>query len=99
MRVLGVLDESLEGKQWLIGDRMTYADLAFVPYNAAVPMILGWPDDVEQSHDFRNMKAWHERMTSRSSCNGVRLDRPRVYQQRDASASQEVKSITVMNQT
>lgn len=65
-RVLGVLDRSLEGKSWLVGDKMTYADLAFVPWNDRLDfVILATP---EQKFDgFPNVKAWHERMTSRPS--------------------------------
>ncbi|KAK7750069.1 hypothetical protein SLS62_008062 [Diatrype stigma] len=79
-RVLGVLDVALEGKQWLVGDRMTYADLAFVPYNAAVPIILGWADDVEQFKDHPNMKAWHERMVSLPSWRKAMELRSRLMQ-------------------
>ncbi|RYP52196.1 hypothetical protein DL768_002587 [Monosporascus sp. mg162] len=62
-RVLGVLDGVLEGKQWLVGDKMTYADLAFVSYNSVVPVVMGWADD-QHFGDYPNVKAWHERLTS-----------------------------------
>jgi glutathione S-transferase len=39
-RVLGVLDNHLEGKQWLVGEKMTYADLAFTTWNDRVDAIL-----------------------------------------------------------
>jgi glutathione S-transferase len=65
-RVLGVLEGILEGKQWLVGDKCTYADLVFVPYNNSVEWFLGVA--VENRFDgFPNVKAWHERMTSRPS--------------------------------
>ncbi|KAI1862688.1 uncharacterized protein JN550_010025 [Neoarthrinium moseri] len=35
-RVLGVLNQWLEGRQWLVGDKITYADLAFAPWNDRV---------------------------------------------------------------
>lgn len=31
-RIIGVLDESLENRQWLVGDKCTYADLSFVTW-------------------------------------------------------------------
>jgi glutathione S-transferase len=32
VRVNGVLDSALQGKEWLVGDKCTYADLAFVTW-------------------------------------------------------------------
>jgi glutathione S-transferase len=65
-RMLNVLDRVLEGKMWLVGDKMTYADLAFLPWNDRLDLVLGVP--VENMLDgFPNVKAWHERMASRPS--------------------------------
>jgi glutathione S-transferase len=65
-RVLGVLDGLLKGKDWLVGDKITFADLAFVPWNDRIDAILGVP--VENRFDgFLNVKAWHKRMTGRDS--------------------------------
>lgn len=39
----GVLDSWLgreEGREWLVGDKCTYADLAFVPWDYFTPLIL-----------------------------------------------------------
>ncbi|KAI1090721.1 glutathione S-transferase [Rostrohypoxylon terebratum] len=62
-RVLGVLEGLLEGKQWLVGNKMTYADMAWVPWNDRVDTSLGVPDS-NKFDGFPNVKAWHERMTS-----------------------------------
>ncbi|KAK7755161.1 Transcriptional regulator ure2 [Diatrype stigma] len=62
-RVLGVLEGWLEGKQWLVGDKMTYADMAWVPWNDRVDTSLGVPEP-DKFNGFPNVKAWHERMTS-----------------------------------
>ena len=43
-RVLGVLEQALRGKQWLVGDKCTYADLAFVTWNDRMDMVLGVHD-------------------------------------------------------
>ena len=64
--VLSVLEGLLEGKEWLVGDKITYADLAFVPYNDRVEWFLGVSAD-NRFDGLRNVKAWHERMTSRPS--------------------------------
>ncbi|RYP63009.1 hypothetical protein DL769_007092 [Monosporascus sp. CRB-8-3] len=65
-RVLGVLDGWLEGRQWLVGDKMTYADLAFLPWNDRIDaVILCAPE--EKFAGFPNVQAWHERMAARPS--------------------------------
>jgi glutathione S-transferase len=65
-RVLGVLETSLAGKEWLVGDKFTFADLAFAPWNDRIDMVIMCKR--EQMFDgFPNVKVWHERMTSRPS--------------------------------
>lgn len=65
-RVLGVLNSALEGRQWLVGDKMTFADMAFVPYHSLLHLFLErQPEDAFEG--FPNVGAWHERMTSRDS--------------------------------
>src|SRR6266571_4177858 len=65
-RVLGVLDGCLEGKQWLVGDKITFADLASATWNDRVDSLILCPPEAKFD-DFPNVKAWHERMTSRPS--------------------------------
>lgn len=65
-RVLGVLEQSLRGKQWLVGDKSTYADLAFVTWNDRMDMVLGVPDS-KPLKEFPNVEAWHNRMVGRES--------------------------------
>jgi glutathione S-transferase len=65
-RILGVLETSLEGKQWLVGDKCTFADLAFAPWNDRIDMILVIRPELKFD-GFPNVKAWHERMTGRPS--------------------------------
>lgn len=65
-RILGVLDGALEGKQWLVGDKLTFADWAFVPWNDRIDaVILCAPED--KFKGFQNVQAWHERMVARPS--------------------------------
>ncbi|OTA60392.1 glutathione S-transferase [Hypoxylon sp. EC38] len=65
-RIHGVLDGWLEGRQWLVGDKMTYADLAFTTWNDRSDDILECaPED--KFKGFPNVQAWHERMTQRPS--------------------------------
>jgi glutathione S-transferase len=69
-RVLGVLDGVLSAKpdsaQWLVGDRFTYADLAFVPWNDRLDATLGVPDE-QKFAGFPHVQAWHESMVQRPS--------------------------------
>ncbi|KAF2022713.1 glutathione S-transferase [Setomelanomma holmii] len=77
-RILSVLEGLLEGKDWLVGDKITFADLAFLPYNDRV-WFLGVPAE-ERWNGFPNVKGWHERMTPRKSwvkCMGIRERLPK----------------------
>ncbi|KAF1948847.1 glutathione S-transferase [Byssothecium circinans] len=65
-RILGVLETSLEGREWLVGGKCSFADMAFVPWNDRIDMILFCKPE-EKFEGFPNVKAWHERMTSRPS--------------------------------
>jgi glutathione S-transferase len=56
----------LEGKQWLVGDKCTFADISFAPWNDRVDTLLMVSAD-QKFNDFPNIKAWHERITARSS--------------------------------
>ena len=65
-RVIGVLEGHLKGKQWLVGDKITFADLSFVTWNDRMDMVLG----IAQSNPlakYPNVDAWQNRMTSRAS--------------------------------
>jgi glutathione S-transferase len=39
-RVLGVLDTALEGKKYLVRDKVSIADLSFVPWHNIIPVCL-----------------------------------------------------------
>ncbi|CAG8951906.1 hypothetical protein HYFRA_00005710 [Hymenoscyphus fraxineus] len=61
VRIVKVLDKALEGREWLVGDRITYADLAFVSWSSSLPLFLSdreeW--DIE---DHPNYKRWNDSM-------------------------------------
>ncbi|KAK5999073.1 Glutathione S-transferase-like protein gedE [Cladobotryum mycophilum] len=66
-RILGVLEGVLSSKpepQWLVGDKITFADLAFVPWNVRVDILLGIAEE-NKFDGFPAVKAWHERMIDR----------------------------------
>lgn len=64
-RVLGVLEIVLSAKpadaQWLVGSKMTFADMAFVPWNCRLDEVLkqSWDEVFE---GVPHVRAWHERM-------------------------------------
>jgi glutathione S-transferase len=63
-RVSGVLDGHLKDREYLVGNKTTYADLAFVSWqigiNNATP-------DVDWEKEFPNLSAWLTRLTGRAS--------------------------------
>ncbi|KAH7140951.1 glutathione S-transferase [Dactylonectria macrodidyma] len=69
VRVFGVLDTILKEKEYLVGDKCTYADLAFFPWNKAAlfgPFFKDalW-DEYKIQEKYPNFLAWHERLSSR----------------------------------
>lgn len=70
-RIHGVLDgwlakQEQSGSQWLVGDKITYADLSFATWNDRSDAVLECaPED--KFKGFPHVQAWHERMTSRPS--------------------------------
>ncbi|KAL3441790.1 glutathione transferase [Aspergillus insuetus] len=66
LRVLGVLNTVLEGKAWLVGDKCTFVDLSFLPWNENLGILLGATLD-EVFEPFPNVQSWHDKMRSRES--------------------------------
>jgi glutathione S-transferase len=67
LRILGVLNTALEGKIWLVGDKCTFADLAFVPWNTRLDSVLATLPGEDPLEPFPNVRAWHHRMVTRDS--------------------------------
>ncbi|KAL2074479.1 hypothetical protein VTL71DRAFT_8257 [Oculimacula yallundae] len=65
-RVHGVLESVLAGRDWLVGDKCTYADLAFVTWEELAVTLseqnLGF---YEIERDFPNVYAWQKRITEK----------------------------------
>ncbi|ATZ51764.1 Bcgst21 [Botrytis cinerea B05.10] len=75
-RVLYVLDRHLKGKEWLVGDKCTYADLSFVMWNEGIPWIFGdRAGELEMEKDYPNFFAWHTRLMERPSVKKVFEDK------------------------
>lgn len=65
-RVCAVRDKALEGKQYLVGNKCTYADLSFVIWDHLMPMLFA-EGDVDVEKEYPNYYAWHKRLTERAS--------------------------------
>ncbi|RAL10229.1 glutathione S-transferase family protein [Aspergillus homomorphus CBS 101889] len=63
-RTLGVLNTVLEGRTWLVGEKITFADLVFVPWNGRLDYLLPEEDYLAT---YPNVKAWQQRIEKRPS--------------------------------
>ncbi|KAI9054968.1 hypothetical protein LZ554_002111 [Drepanopeziza brunnea f. sp. 'monogermtubi'] len=75
-RVLQVIDNHLRttGKEYLVGDKVTIADLAFVTWDMVVPWIMGdKTPNIEK--DYPLYFAWHQRLMKRPAVAKVAKDK------------------------
>lgn len=63
-RVMGVLDTALEGKEYLVGDKCTYADLSFVTWSLIGQSAMDI-EGFEIKKELPNYTAWMERLLAR----------------------------------
>ena len=70
-RVVGVLDSYLKNRSWLVGDKCTYADLAFFMWNAQIPYVLKDAAEPWNIDNYPNYKKWMEAMQARDSVKHV----------------------------
>lgn len=72
-RVSGVLDSWLQSpNQWLVGNKLSYADLAFLPWQENVPMIV---EDWKPEEEFPRLHDWMQRMHKESVAGDVSRER------------------------
>lgn len=73
-RIVGVLDRALKDREWLVGDKCTYADLAFVMWNCMIDFFMKDRKEHPDAWDiteFPNFKRWQEAMLARDSLKKV----------------------------
>jgi GST-like protein len=58
-RLYGVLDRRLDGREFIVGDVYTIADIA------AYPWIVSWKTQQQNLDDFPSIKRWFDRISSR----------------------------------
>ncbi|CAG8893225.1 unnamed protein product [Penicillium egyptiacum] len=73
-RVTGVLESVLQTREWLVGDKCTYADLSFIAWQRWAPRYGG--EDIYEN--FPHVGAWMARMKARPSVQKVLADQDRA---------------------
>lgn len=68
-RVVAVLDGHLEHRTWLVGDKCTFADLAFVMWNMALPIMMQAAEHPERwvEGKYPHFQRWQDSMMGRES--------------------------------
>lgn len=69
-RVVSVIDRHLKknGTEYLVGNKCTYADLAFIPWNTFIP---NFGLDVDIAKEYPTFNAWNVRLTARPAVKKV----------------------------
>ncbi|KAI4264424.1 MAG: hypothetical protein L6R42_000460 [Xanthoria sp. 1 TBL-2021] len=67
LRVVGVLDSALKDKEWLVGTKCTYADLAFVMWNINIDFVMASGPVKWDIEAFPHFKKWMDAMKARPS--------------------------------
>ncbi|KAI0336819.1 glutathione S-transferase C-terminal-like protein [Cubamyces sp. BRFM 1775] len=66
IRVIGVLESVLSNQEWLVGGKMTIADLSFVPWSdIALTSILKDYEGFDVDTQFPAFSNWHKKMCAR----------------------------------
>jgi glutathione S-transferase len=85
-RVSKVLDTHLESREWLVGDKCTYVDLAFLPWQAGVASFLeGEPLGCDPAKEFPHVEAWMDRMKAKPAV-------AKIWEARNAQRAALVKA-------
>lgn len=64
-----VLDNWLEGKEYLVGNKCTYADLSFITWYVIIPLMFQEGEDLAKLYP--NWHAWLERLKARPAVKKV----------------------------
>lgn len=72
-----MLDTHLKGRSWLVGDKCTYADLAFVMWNLQIAYVMKDAKEPWDVAKYPHFQRWMEAMQARPSLKhvmGVMMD-------------------------
>jgi glutathione S-transferase len=68
-RTITTVDRALQGKEYLVGGKITLADLAFIPWDRALDTILLNDPEAATAEQreklYPNWSAWHNRLLQR----------------------------------
>lgn len=78
LRVFDVLNRALEGRDYLVGDKCTYADISFIPWNAQIQGLKGDLEASELEKKYPNFARWHNACTARKAVKEVLEEYARV---------------------
>lgn len=88
-RVSGVLNGHLEDREYLVGDKCTYADLAFVTWQVGIKRIVG---EFDWEGEFPYMSAWLGRLVKREAVGKVLAEKEKLEAEMMAKADKEGKN-------
>lgn len=70
-RTITTVDRALQGKEYLVGGKITLADIAFIPWDRALDTILAGDSEAATAEQreklWPNWSAWHNRVLQRPS--------------------------------
>ena len=72
-----VLNNVLEGKEYLVGNKCTYADLSFINWYSVNAYLEG-EDKIDSEKEFPNFHAWMERLKARPSVKKMEQDKQKA---------------------
>jgi len=98
-RILAILNGALEGKQWLVGDKCTYADLSFFMWHIILPLSMLYPQGQTPLSKYPNVLAWHERMAARDPVKKVLAVREEMMAKEGLGADAMPTDVSVEDMT
>jgi len=73
-RVVGVLNKFLKGRDWLVGNKCTYVDLAFIMWNVSIDWSMANGPVEWNIDEFPEFKRWCDAMKARPSVQKVLMN-------------------------
>jgi len=74
-RLIAVRDTILKDRDWLVGDKCTYADLSFVMWDLIIPVILKEDKMEDLEKEYPHFFAWNKRLMERPSVKKIVAER------------------------
>lgn len=77
-RVTMVLDNVLKGKEYLVGNKCTYADLSFLMWALNASFAAGPEHEIDFAKNYPNYQAWIARLSQRPAVTKVLEEQRKV---------------------